>query len=93
MISDFYDKESLIDVLKLHLLPEDAETVDWNSVIEDGDIYPHTIKNISGCYIYQVTTINGFVTVFVHPTICTEVYFDAWTPKDVYMGRTEGEIW
>lgn len=93
MMSEYYDKESLINVLKLHLLPEVAETVNWNAVIEDGEIYPYSVNGIDGCYIYEVKTINGGVTVFVHPIICTEVYYDGWTPKDVYMNRAEGEIW
>ena len=93
MMSEFYDKDQLINVLQSHILENERSSVDWNRVIEDGEIYPNLIKGVTGCYIYQVTTISGFVTVFVHPTICTEVYFDGWTPKEVYMGRQQGEIW
>lgn len=92
-MSEYYDKESLINVLKSHLLPEDAENVNWNAVIEDGEIYPYPIKGVDGCFVYEVNSINGFVVVFVHPTVCIELYFDAWTPKEVYMNRAEGEIW
>jgi hypothetical protein len=93
MMSEYYTKDELINVLKSHLLPEDATTVDWNHVVDDGEIYPKMINDVDGCYIYQINTINGFIVIFVHPTICVETYFDAWTPKDVYMGRAEGEIW
>ena len=93
MISEFYDEESLINVLKAHLLPEDVKTINWESVINNGEIYPNSIQGVDGCYIYQVDCVNGFVVVFVHPTICTEVYYDAWTPKEVYMNRQKGEIW
>ena len=93
MMSEYYDKESLINVLQSHILEEERSSINWDAVIDDGEIYPHSINEVDGCYIYQVTTLSGFVVMFVHPTICTEVYYDGWTPKEVYMGRAEGEIW
>lgn len=94
MMSEYYSKDELIQVLKKHLLPENAVHVDWEHVIDDGEIYPNMMEGVNGCYIYNVPSITGYgITVFVHPMICTEVYFDAWTDKEVYMGRKEGEIW
>ena len=93
MISEYYDSESLINVLKSHVLPEEVDKIDWNRVIEDGELFPHLINGVDRCYIYSVPAQSMEITVFVHPTVCTEVYYDAWTSKDVYMGRAEGEIW
>lgn len=92
-MSEYYSRDDLITILKSHLLQEDADKVDWNKVIADGEIYPNTIEGVDNCYIYEVPTGDLSVTMFVHPLICQEVYFDGWTGKEVYMGREEGEIW
>lgn len=91
-MSEYYSKEDLINILKIHLLAEDADRVNWDKVIEDGEVYPHNIEGVDGCFIYQVPCSMD-MTIFVHPLICQEVYYDAWTSKDVYMGRAGGEIW
>ena len=93
MYSEYYSKDSLINVLKTHLLEQDINRVDWDSVINDGEIYPKPVEGVSGCYIYSIPAQDSSITVFIHPTVCTELYFDAWTDKEVYMGRKEGEIW
>lgn len=93
MMSDFYDEEELINVLKSHLLPEDENYPNWDKVIREGEIYPHEMNGVDGCYIYSVPTHSDMnITVFVHPFVCSEVYYDAWTSKDVYMGRDTGQI-
>ena len=92
MMSEYYSKEELINVLKLHLLAEDADKCDWDKIIDDGEIYPHPIEEVDGCYIYEIPGSMN-ITIFVHPLVCTEVYYDAWTGKEVYMGREAGEIW
>lgn len=92
MMSEYYNKESLINILKLHLLPEDADKVNWDKVIDDGEIYPNSMEGVENCFIYEIPC-SPFITVFIHPLICQEVYYDAWTGKDVYMGREAGEIW
>lgn len=86
MKSDYYSDSDLINVLKSHLLPEDVKNADFNSIIADGEIYPHAINGVTGCYIYGIKglSFNEF-TVFVHPTICIEVFFDPFQTKEMYM--------
>ena len=94
MLPPYVDKETVIATLKTHLTESDKNKVDWEAVIADGEIYPHKMNGIEGCFIYNVETpTNGFVTEFLHPITGTIVYFDPFTDKEVYMGRKEGEIW
>ena len=97
MMSEYYSEEDLIKVLSNHIPSIEFNTIfnsiDWKAVIEDGEIYNGVIEGTSNPYIYSVPMLDGELTVFVHPMICTEVYFDAWTDKEAYMGRKEGEIW
>lgn len=93
MMSMYYSKEDLIELLKKHITPEDAKRIDWDAVIEDGEVYHKKMKGISGTFIYDVAINDkSLITVFVHPFICTEVDYDAWSPKSVYMGYARGDI-
>lgn len=94
MMSEYYSKEDLIQVLQSHLMPEQINLVNFDEVVEDGEIYDGIIEGVNNPYIYEIPVPTAYnITVFVHPMICTEIYFDAWTGKEVYMGRKEGEIW
>lgn len=86
MMSEYYSKDDLITVLKSHVLADDWDKINFDSVIENGEIYPHEIEGVNGCYIYYVigSTIQGH-TIFVHPMVCTEVYFDPFQTKEMYM--------
>ena len=88
MMSEYYSKEELISILKVHILPEYQDKVNWDKIINDGEIYPHDINNISGTYIYDVDCIEGWITVFVHPMICIEVFYDPFQRKEKYMNGT-----
>lgn len=97
MMSEYYSEDELIKVLSIHIPELEFNTVfnsiDWKAVIDDGEIYDGVIEGVTNPYIYSVPMSDGNLTSFVHPIICTEIYWDAWTGKEVYMGREAGEIW
>lgn len=93
MLPPYIDKETVIATLKTHLTETDKTLVDWEAVIADGEIYPHKVNGIEGCFIYSVRTpSNGFVTEFLHPITGSIVDYDPFVDKEVYMGRKEGVI-
>lgn len=85
MMSDYYDEEALINVLKSHLQESDVDAVDWKAVIDDGEVYEGMINNVSNPFIYEVPSRELNITVFVHPQICSEVYWDAWDSKEDWL--------
>ena len=70
-------------------MPEDLDRVDWNHVIDDGEIYDGTVKGVQNPYIYEVPGAVNIV-YFVHPQICAEVYWDAWISKETFMKHEDG---
>lgn len=85
MMSDYYKKEDLITLFKQHILPIHREKVNYDKVISEGEIYPKMINGVTGTYIYEVDCIEGNITVFVHPTICVEIFYDPFQSKEMYM--------
>ena len=60
--------------------------------INDGEVYPHSIEGISGCFIYEIPPVSGdlYLVLFIHPLLPIEVFYDAWNRKYMYMDGTIG---
>ena len=85
MISDYYDKTALIRVLEEYIIETERSRVDWERVISDGEVYPYPVQGVDGCFIYQIDAPSGSIVVFVHPMVCTDLYFDHVGTKQEYM--------
>lgn len=92
MMSEYYDKETLINVMKDHILEDEYDKINWDQVINDGEVYPHSIEGISGCFIYEIPPVSGdlYLVLFIHPLLPIEVFYDAWNRKYMYMDGTIG---
>ena len=85
VMSEYYDKQSLINRLDEFITESDKSRIDWDSVIEDGEVYHGLINGVTDSYIYEIKAPSCNMVVIMHPMICTEIWFDHVQSKEQYM--------